>query len=122
MDPDEALLKLRLGCQLAVNNVDMKEDALQKIAETFLGLDEWITGGGFLPQEWNKTVAEAYQRGDANGYDRALDTELPVTDVSQLTAIACDDCQKLALWRTSQGKDFCNKCFHKPNRTAEEKN
>lgn len=55
MDPNAALDQLRamvrevLGVSPGPTDVDV--DANQ-LAETFDALDEWLTGGGFLPKDW----------------------------------------------------------------------
>jgi hypothetical protein len=51
MDPDAALEEL---LRLARINAEYGE----RWAELVLGLDEWIRGGGFLPQRWQEGQAK----------------------------------------------------------------
>lgn len=53
MDPDEALRKLR---EMALTVLDGHWVDMDEFAETFAGLDEWISiKSGYLPRAWNKT-------------------------------------------------------------------
>lgn len=75
MDPNEALRLLRfyikqlrveaqaVGSDLTGAGFTMKQHALD-IAETFEGLDEWMTSGGFVPAGWGviKGSQESYQK------------------------------------------------------------
>lgn len=58
MDPDEALKIVREGMAKAISdtwNAEVDElDWLDRTAEAFQGLDEWLCRGGFLPTDWNK--------------------------------------------------------------------
>lgn len=53
MDPNEALLQLTVW---AVATVDDESEPpwSREAAECFVGLSEWLSKGGFLPNEWNK--------------------------------------------------------------------
>jgi len=53
MDPDAALDAIRsmVSDVLAGENGDA-DDTLDMLAETFRGLDEWLSRGGFLPAAW----------------------------------------------------------------------
>lgn len=54
MDPDEVLRQIRATAkQLQVDVTrDIKIQHADDLAELILGLDAWITGGGFLPRDW----------------------------------------------------------------------
>lgn len=53
MDPDAALARIRELAERIVNyTVDQPVPDKQELAELFLGLDQWICRGGFLPQDW----------------------------------------------------------------------
>ena len=62
MDPNEALRRIRdLAGQIVSPPDDEGDDALSndeehdlavELAETALGLDEWLTKGGFKPDAW----------------------------------------------------------------------
>jgi len=66
MDPDEALRRCR---QLAAETAAMVDyssklrtqasesriiERANELADTFQGLDQWLTRGGFLPQPWRR--------------------------------------------------------------------
>jgi hypothetical protein len=55
MDPDEALRQIRLTAkQLQVDVTrDIKIQHADDLAVLILGLDEWLTKGGFLPTDWD---------------------------------------------------------------------
>lgn len=74
MDPNEALKRLR---HWAGDVLDMNQDGASvpeiEAAEQFRALDEWLAGGGFLPDDWKpldpnrpadheQTVKEAVER------------------------------------------------------------
>lgn len=57
MDPDETLKKLRTDVDRYMRfgeslSDDELVDMLDDIADRFLSLDSWISGGGFLPRAW----------------------------------------------------------------------
>lgn len=61
MDPDQALLRLLELSKLivAIGDADEvppwespEEHYATELAETFLGLDEWLRKGGFVPKAW----------------------------------------------------------------------
>ena len=52
MDPNEALKQIR-QLVTSILNKDYDYDMVVELAETFCGLDEWISKGGFKPKEWN---------------------------------------------------------------------
>lgn len=61
MDPNTALDSLRdLTTKVIRGEVDAadRESVADQIAETFQGLDEWLSKGGFLPEQWvgNRTI------------------------------------------------------------------
>lgn len=52
MDPTTALEELR---QLIVATADGEIDFTPgDIEERFMALDEWLSNGGFLPEQWSK--------------------------------------------------------------------
>lgn len=56
MDPNEALRRLR---ELILTQSEGKDpqylaDTLEDIASSFNGLDNWLSGGGFLPKAWER--------------------------------------------------------------------
>jgi hypothetical protein len=67
MDPDQALLDIRLVCERVMRfiddpgyepgeDVDLDDsfkDAANVLAEKFQGLDSWLKAGGFLPKSWS---------------------------------------------------------------------
>lgn len=59
MDPNEALKELRRILALYDNDQPPRkvEDALwdfQAMKESLAALDQWLSKGGFLPDEWNR--------------------------------------------------------------------
>lgn len=64
MDPEKALRRL---IELAESLVQGDPESLEwealhaaasELAETFLGLDEWVRKGGFLPAAWRSRTQE----------------------------------------------------------------
>lgn len=57
MDPNETLRQIRAHIK-AMNEADEKEDAAayafaaMQLAESVEAMDEWLSKGGFLPEEW----------------------------------------------------------------------
>ena len=60
MDPNAALENMRraVANYRAGEDADMSAaelvDYARDMAELFAGLDEWVTGGGFLPAAWQR--------------------------------------------------------------------
>jgi hypothetical protein len=60
MDPNEILRALRALAATVLRdheNADgsgVDQDDASALAEHFAALDEWISGGGFLPESWAK--------------------------------------------------------------------
>ena len=59
MDPDAALRRIIELAERAVDadpgklpDYETVLDLATELAETVLGLDEWIRKGGFLPEDW----------------------------------------------------------------------
>lgn len=54
VDPNEALKTMRECMSIACSTDDeeIKEEALTNMMDAFEALDTWITGGGFLPSDW----------------------------------------------------------------------
>lgn len=49
MDPDAALTEMR---ELAQSDLSEFNEDIHRLAELFIGLDEWLSKGGFLPVDW----------------------------------------------------------------------
>lgn len=83
MDPNECLKSIRMACAeynygssvisiprqlelldiLSENilNVERQLELLEILSENILNLDQWLTSGGFLPDEWkNKFSGESF--------------------------------------------------------------
>lgn len=69
MDPNEALRQIRLYIKqmqvedqpVGIGNQNAKPEFIQHardLAETFEGLDEWMSKGGFLPKAWHSPDPE----------------------------------------------------------------
>lgn len=56
MDPNETLKQLRelLGRDNTPRSVTAKLCTLADAEELFQALDEWLSKGGFLPEEWKR--------------------------------------------------------------------
>jgi len=55
MDPNVALERLLSICEQWEEWGELEQNpiaALDEVAELFLGLNEWISSGGFLPNLW----------------------------------------------------------------------
>ena len=56
MDPNATLAELRGAASRIVDELDHERqpdlDDVQRIAEAFQDLDEWLSKGGFLPADW----------------------------------------------------------------------
>lgn len=64
MDPDAALAELR---ELANGDLAEFGDEVHRIAELFIGLDDWIKRGGVLPKDWRNNSAHDGMIGDRLG-------------------------------------------------------
>lgn len=61
MDPDEALAKLREALQLYYRRYRDKGTGLEEadqMADGIEALDDWLSRGGFLPEDWSKNRKE----------------------------------------------------------------
>ena len=62
MDPDETLHAIRQACSDYLEYICADQDKIGRFTDEFvdlvISLDEWISNGGFLPSEWNKTVTK----------------------------------------------------------------
>ena len=69
MDPDKALARLVALSEGIVQDEALAYQALlaraEELAETFLGLDEWLRKGGFAPQPWRKQPSVGTDGGAA---------------------------------------------------------
>lgn len=56
MDPNEALRLIREAIKRmqAASHADDYTDAASDLADAVQALDEWLTRGGFLPEEWHR--------------------------------------------------------------------
>lgn len=52
MDPNEALEHLRQIARQAYLSAEV--DTEETWAEIFLALDDWLSNGGFLPEDWQR--------------------------------------------------------------------
>ena len=59
MDPTKALAEIR---ELVTH--DDPAEVAEPIIERVTGLDEWITKGGFLPEQWNRPVGRPRRTED----------------------------------------------------------
>lgn len=57
MDPNETLRRIRelVGAE-DDGAVDSTLDRLDRVADLFVGLDAWLTQGGFLPEAWTGAI------------------------------------------------------------------
>ena len=53
MDPNAALNTARKAVQIARTGSDSMDGWADDLLEAFEALDEWLTKGGFPPEEWN---------------------------------------------------------------------
>lgn len=83
MDPNAALKMMRLRAEELLSGThtsnDEEIDAGLELAEYACALDEWLTNGGFMPEDWKhanpahwqqvltSTNARAFQEGYAKG-------------------------------------------------------
>lgn len=64
MDPDAALTEL-LDIARAIDNAyALTGDQAVDMAVRFLGLHEWLTGGGYLPAAWRNGASAAEHGGE----------------------------------------------------------
>lgn len=64
MDPNAALIRIRALIESLTDVADFSDDPgerwfaiqgeLSELVDTWNGLDEWLTRGGFLPGSWGK--------------------------------------------------------------------
>jgi hypothetical protein len=59
MDPNDALAEMR---EIAKADQSEYHDDIHRLCELFIGLDEWITRGGFLPEAWDHPLRSAVPR------------------------------------------------------------
>lgn len=54
MDPNKTLAGIReAATDMGVSNTETEfADAAFRLRDAITGLDTWVTGGGFLPNEW----------------------------------------------------------------------
>jgi len=66
MDPNECLKSIRMACAeynygSSVISIPRQLELLEILSENILNLDQWLTSGGFLPDEWkNKFSGESF--------------------------------------------------------------
>lgn len=60
MDPNTTLKEIRELCQLILGDTEASEseqnDWGYSLADRVESLDNWIIGGGFLPEDWKKDI------------------------------------------------------------------
>ena len=85
MDPNTALKEIR-EFVIGQHYKNLGPDEVDRLCEVFDGLDEWLSKGGFLPEDWKGAVGErhwqdvlsstndrAYKRGYEDGrFDRKV--------------------------------------------------
>lgn len=56
MDPNEALTRCREAVQFFASDYMSVDawDMIEQFTDHFEALDKWLTGGGFLPADWNR--------------------------------------------------------------------
>lgn len=54
MDPDKALQDARIASRSLREDETWARSDAEALADAFDALDEWLTGGGFLPQGWRR--------------------------------------------------------------------
>lgn len=54
MDPNATLTEIRELAYRIVEERDSRESTYDRLAELVQALDEWITRGGFLPNDWKR--------------------------------------------------------------------
>lgn len=52
MDPNAALAELRRLIDGPTPEIDSFDDLIDKITPVWQGLDQWLSAGGFLPDDW----------------------------------------------------------------------
>lgn len=58
MDPNETLRMARTAAAAITSAIDNEEDVqfgnVERLAEAFEALDEWLSKGGFVPDAWRR--------------------------------------------------------------------
>lgn len=54
MDPNANLEEQRELAKAILESHSWQKESIQRLAELVQALDRWLSGGGFLPQDWNK--------------------------------------------------------------------
>lgn len=57
MDPNESLRECRLRLMYVYEDIGDGfpcTDSAERLADAFRALDEWLSKGGFLPEDWSK--------------------------------------------------------------------
>lgn len=52
MDPDANLTEARRVARRVVDNEAPRPEDVERLAELFTAMDEWLTRGGALPRAW----------------------------------------------------------------------
>ena len=52
MDPSANLTEARRVACRVINNESPRPEDVERLAELFTAMDEWLTRGGALPQAW----------------------------------------------------------------------
>lgn len=57
MDPEQALANAREAVKDLDNatSISQESDAAERLATAFRALDEWLSKGGFLPSDWERS-------------------------------------------------------------------
>lgn len=74
MDPNQTLRDLRALVEKVLRDCEKSDgtgadqDDAHALAEKFLGLDDWLSGKGFLPQDWQaRPIRSRAQSGRRRG-------------------------------------------------------
>jgi hypothetical protein len=54
MDPNATLAELRTLAAIDAEDTDDADHDLARMQELVAGLDEWLSGGNYLPEEWQQ--------------------------------------------------------------------
>jgi len=68
MDPNAALSHARLAASSILDDMDHEHatdpDDVQRLAESFQSIDQWLSRDGFLPMDWDKEEHKPGAGGD----------------------------------------------------------
>lgn len=67
MDPDEALRELRALCARVQAEHRLSQADVERGAELFAGLDDWLSRGGFIPVAWQSARSPLFSAKAKHG-------------------------------------------------------